>query len=511
MIAFVWGADAAYWATPARIGEILMGSFLAVVLARRSMPASASPVAPVAFAVLAVCIVAFPSSGGPAYGGALPLVAIVSAGLIVGLQVPGRLRRVFETEFFVWVGSVSYGLYLFHWPIFLIIHPDRLSWPGPLIFVARIAVTLVVTVASYELLEQPIRTAGGLRPKVTFTTAGISTAVVVAVAVVAVPASLGDYWNPDDDVVEAVAIEVTDTPLAGLAAAPTADALPPVVTSSVIPAAPIDDAPIGTGDGDAAPVPSSSPSTASTTPPTSDPGPEPEPEPLPPLTRPVRIVVTGDSTAEALGTGLVQWAAAHPDLAQVDVVSAPGCGFLLGGERRTGDTVAPIEGCDRWINEFVYPTIERAEPDVVVSMVSSWDIIDRRWETDELLTPFDAPYASRLDTDYEQFVTDVFDRGATRFAFVRHPIQDVYWLPAADAQEDPARHDVLYGVYDRLAGVEERVDVVALDRWFSERGLDRSEEARPDGIHLAPEASARISEEFLGEALIRVALGVYEP
>ncbi len=226
------------------------------------------------------------------------------------------------------------------------------------------------------------------------------------------------------------------------------------------------------------------------------------------MIRPVRIVVTGDSTAEALGTGLVQWAAENPDLAQVEVVSAPGCGFLRGGERRTGDTIEPIEGCDRWINEFVYPTIDRAEPDVVVSMVSSWDIIDRRWDTDELLSPLDADFAARLATDYERLVGDSFDLGATRFAFVRHPIQDVYWLPTADAQEDPARHAVLYGVYDRLAGANDRVDVVALDQWFTERGLDRSEAARPDGIHLTPEAATEISSAFLGEALVRVALGL---
>ncbi len=68
------------------------------------------------------------------------------------------------------------------------------------------------------------------------------------------------------------------------------------------------------------------------------------PAPLPALARPVRIVVIGDSTAKAFGTGLVNWAAEHPELAQVEVVAAPGCGFLVGGERRTGDTVGTDRG-----------------------------------------------------------------------------------------------------------------------------------------------------------------------
>jgi len=517
VIAAVWGADAAYWATPARLSEILMGALLAVYLTGRPVPERIAPVAPLALGVLLVCIVLFPASGGPAYRGALPLVAVVSAALVMGLQAPGPLRRLLAVGGLVWIGRVSYGLYLFHWPVFVVLDADRVGVSGPALFTIRIVVTLVITVASYELLERPIRSGRRVAPGVTFSTAAMSTAAVFAIVMVSVPSGAGDYWNPDADLVEAASIEVSEAPLvAPLSAADptrTGDgasdhaATNDGTVPADDPAAPLDPA----DDPAAAPVTSldSTPAvvaTPGTSPPTAAP-PTTEP-PIPELIRPVRIVVTGDSTAEALGTGLVQWAAANPDIAQVEVVSAPGCGFLRGGERRTGDTIAPIEGCDRWIDEFVYPTIRRAEPDVVVSMVSSWDIIDRRWDTEQLLTPLDADFRTRLVADYERLVDDAFDRGATRFAFVRHPIQDVYWLPAADAQEDPARHAVLYDTYDRLAASDERVDVVALDRWFSEQGLDRSEEARPDGIHLAPDAAASISAAYLGEALVRVALGL---
>ncbi len=37
LIAFVWGGDAAYWATPARLAEILFGAWLAVALAGGSL------------------------------------------------------------------------------------------------------------------------------------------------------------------------------------------------------------------------------------------------------------------------------------------------------------------------------------------------------------------------------------------------------------------------------------------------------------------------------------------
>ena len=45
----------------------------------------------------------------------------------------------------------------------------------------------------------------------------------------------------------------------------------------------------------------------------------------------VRILVVGDSTAEATGHGLITWAAANPALAQVSLQVREGCGVVLGG------------------------------------------------------------------------------------------------------------------------------------------------------------------------------------
>lgn len=503
IIALVWGADAAYWATPARIAEIIIGAALATLLAGRAAPERIAPLAPIALLALTVCIVTFPSAGGPAYAGALPLVAVASAALVLGLQVPGPLRRLLEHDGIVWVGKVSYGLYLFHWPIFVLVHPDRFDWPGPLLFVVRLMLTLAVTIVSYELIEQPIRGYRGNGPRLTFTTAAVSTVAVAAVAAVLVPSGIGEYWNPDADTAEAAAIEVTDEPLVDLTAT-TAPTAPPAAAATTEP----DDTgvPTATSPADGLDAP-----TTTVPPSTGVPAATPADLPLPELSRPVRILVTGDSTAKAFGTGLVNWAAANPDLAQVEVVGAPGCGFLTGGERRTGDTIEPIEGCDRWLERFVYPEVERLRPDVVVAMVTSWDLVDRRWDGEVLLTPFDAEFATRLETDYRTLLTSLETAGAGRVALVRHPIPDPYWLPRIDAQEDPARHQVIYDLYAHLADEDDLVEVVALDRWLADVGLDRSEEMRPDGVHPTPDAATDVSERYLGDRLVRIALGVPQP
>ncbi|NNE10870.1 MAG: acyltransferase family protein, partial [Ilumatobacter sp.] len=432
---------------------------------------------------------------------ALPLVAVGSSALILALQRPSGLRHVLSHDAPVWVGKISYGLYLFHWPVFVLIHPDRLDWGAGAIFAVRIVVTSAITIVSYELLEQPIRLQASRRPPITFAAAGLSTAALVVLAVSVVPGRLGEYWQADPVAAEAAAIEVSAVPLGALLAPAAADDTGSTgSTASTTPAAETvvtTTRPPSTEASDVT-VPVTTPSA-------------PVIPPLPELSRPVRIVVTGDSTAEAFGVGLVNWAAANPTLAQVETVTAPGCGFLEGGERRTGDTIAPIEGCDGWVDEFLYPEIERLQPDVVMAMVSSWDIVDRRWDTVELLTPFDDGFRTRLERDYADLVDALAEHGAFRIAFVRHPIPDPFWLPAADAQEDPVRHQVIYDVYDDLAAADPLVDVVMLDRWMTVEGLDRSEDVRPDGIHPTPESATAVSEAYLGEQLLRVALGLDRP
>ena len=59
-----------------------------------------------------------------------------------------------------WLGAISYGVYLWHWPIFYVLDAGRLGlspWP---LFAVRTAVTIAVATASYLLVEQPIRRRG---------------------------------------------------------------------------------------------------------------------------------------------------------------------------------------------------------------------------------------------------------------------------------------------------------------------------------------------------------------
>jgi peptidoglycan/LPS O-acetylase OafA/YrhL len=504
VIAQVWGPDAAYWATPARLGEILVGAWLATASAGRTVDRRYAPLAPAALVALAAAVVLFPTVGGPAYEGALPLVAVTSAALIFGLQADGHVRDALSWRPLVGLGLMSYGVYLYHWPIFVVLDADRVGFAGAPLVVVRLAVTMAVSFASYRLLEQPIRRTRRREFGPTLLWSGVATVSIAVAAVVVVPASLGDYWRIDDDVAQAAAIEVVDVPLTAA----------PVSTVAVVPAEPVQaigngDVPDSTTPG--APstttgAPSAPETTATTTAPT--PTTVATIPPLPELARPMRVLVTGDSTAAAVGTGVVSWAAAHPDLAEAEVVAAPGCGFVMGGERAHGDTTVSNESCDGWVQAQLLPAVERTRPDLVVVMVTSWDIIGHRWDDGPLLTPMDPEFRSRIESAYAALVDDVTAAGAGRLAFVRHPIPDSWWLGNVD-DDEIARHEVMYETYEDLADqAPDRVAVIGLERWFTEQGLDDDEAVRPDGVHLDPDVAADVLERYLGEQIVRAALGM---
>ena len=65
--------------------------------------------------------------------------------------------RILAIRPLLWIGTRSYGLYLFHWPIYQIIRKVAgvpLTWQQ---FVGAMAVTVVITELSYRFLEMPIR------------------------------------------------------------------------------------------------------------------------------------------------------------------------------------------------------------------------------------------------------------------------------------------------------------------------------------------------------------------
>lgn len=93
------------------------------------------------------------------YRGGFFLTAILSAIVIaVVWGDPGSLLgRILASRPLVAVGIVSYGLYLWHWPVYVALNHDRTGLDGPLLLTLRVGVTALLAAASYRFVEEPIR------------------------------------------------------------------------------------------------------------------------------------------------------------------------------------------------------------------------------------------------------------------------------------------------------------------------------------------------------------------
>ena len=96
------------------------------------------------------------------YRGGILLTALASALLIVGAAAPGTLLgRLLETPALRWIGSRSYSIYLWHWPVFILTRPGfDLDLPALPVRAGQVIITFALAELSYRWIETPVRRDG---------------------------------------------------------------------------------------------------------------------------------------------------------------------------------------------------------------------------------------------------------------------------------------------------------------------------------------------------------------
>ena len=85
-----------------------------------------------------------------------PLAASLATGaLIVCLQGPSLFANVLSLAPIRYTGKISYGLYLYHWPIFILGESWKIHTPFHLYAVALIALIFAIAALSFEFVEKP--------------------------------------------------------------------------------------------------------------------------------------------------------------------------------------------------------------------------------------------------------------------------------------------------------------------------------------------------------------------
>ena len=449
-----------YYGTDTRAQALFVGILLAGIVHRygpprtprgRNLLVAGGYVSAIAFGV-AVFTISEKTGWMFDYGGFL-VVAFVAGAMVLALSQPakGPLHWFFGWAPVRWLGKVSYGLYLFHWPIYLVvIKPDRIKTNGG--FALGLLLTVAAAGASYHLIEKPIqqRRMPFLGRRVQPWPAAFGASVVV------------------------IAI------LAGLLAV---NATKPAEVRQVLIAA------AGSTQPGGAPGAGGALGAAGE----------------------LRVLVVGDSVSVQVGEALIAWAQKHPGKIVVYNKAHLGCIVARYGDKRVpGGDEGPVgDLCSAW-NEPVLPeklsdpdviswvtTVTTFRPDVVIGHITPWDVTDRR-------VPSLGPDWTHVgNADFDDYATREY-RLATQVltATGAHMI----WLNGAHLnreitpQNDPARIDRLNEIA-AAATTGLRVRFADYPGFVGPIGSTRETQIRRDGVHLSDRGRVEVAEWLAGEIL----------
>lgn len=439
------GYDRFYYGTDARAAELLVGVALALVFARwHPSRVFRYPVARVASRVAAMAaLTALPimavvfRNGSPAYqhGGALAVAALTAVLIVGALEGRNRAAQALSARPLVWLGAISYGVYLYHFPIFAL---SGTHW-GPLhglsLSLTQFTASVLVAAASYRLIEQPV-----MRHRLFRTPRAIGRAWAGAVAVVLL--LIGSLVVADPAVRYARAGSAFDYP---------ASKVPPPAL-----------------------------------PPAADTGP-----------RPLRVLVTGDSTGEVIANALARYERAHPNSLTVLDLTRPGCPITVVHLIRhyQGERGQNVDACGPW--PLVFPgEVRRFRPDVSLVFLSMME------QADQMLTPssgwsnvLEPSWRAHQDHDFGTLVDALTGTGGpVLWADVPYMKfqADLPWI-----SDTPQRTDALNALFRQVAGEHPRVTILDY-AWRLNRPdhvVDRS--IRPDGIHMTDHAADALLASWL--------------
>ncbi len=159
--------------------------------------------------------------------GGFALQAITTVAVLVAATSPTAVAGALSWRPLRAIGLVSYGLYVYHWPVFLTLDADRTGLSRVPLFGLRLLVTVAMTLASYYLLEKPIRRGLVLRTYAVRLVTPLAVLAVVGAAIIVTvdpPASTVAYANanPADFVPRVVDIVPVETPMTVLSPGPVA-------------------------------------------------------------------------------------------------------------------------------------------------------------------------------------------------------------------------------------------------------------------------------------------------
>ena len=460
-----------YMNTGARAHSLLIGAAAAAFT--RQLPdgslrggRTARWLAPLAVMIAAAIVVSAEDNSVWLFRWGFPLFAVAMTVVVVA-AADGVGERLLGSRPLRWIGDRSYGLYLWHWPIFLLLSADRVHLSGVWLDFIRVLMSLAAAHLSLQYLEEPIRSRRWLRVRAAPIVLALSMVGVVALALVVVP----------DATAGPSATVITLPPVA-----PTSSTDAPVITPDTL-------APSGTANtADTIDTVAAIDTTA---------------VPAAPV-GPVRVLVAGDSTAVQLGEALVLYAASHPDEIVAGSAAFPGCGLSASDDGRlhqfTNEQGQPdvlsLKAC---VSEWaaIVRRVPEEQIDIVLVNIGAWDAVDMLLADGRVVSVADPVGGALIAEAYRAFVDDVESAGGA-VVWVTPPDADLQWDRVDSPLDDPARWAALRTIIQSLP-----VEQINLPGWLAEQELS-GPDGRPDGVHLADGVNTEFVATVVAPTLVRL-------
>ena len=172
----------AYYSPFNRFWELLIGAILAVVMLRRTPSEKASKLQH-GLAILGLALVLFTMFGldeSSKFPGWNALAPTIGAALMIGSGAHTfTARRIFSLRPIVWIGLISFPLYLWHWPLLTFARIIASTTPSAGVRFGAVILAVLLSWATYRLIEKPLR----FHPRVKIIT-GALVASMIAVGLV---------------------------------------------------------------------------------------------------------------------------------------------------------------------------------------------------------------------------------------------------------------------------------------------------------------------------------------
>ncbi|HQR33341.1 MAG TPA: acyltransferase family protein [Blastocatellia bacterium] len=154
-----YAPTAAFYLAPSRTWELLLGAMLAM----KMFPPLSSQALRTAFAAVGLVLISLavalltPHSPFP---GAYALLPCLGTFLVIyaGMGGQNAVGRLLSTRWLVFIGLISYSLYLWHWPLIVFAELYRVRDITTSEAWVIIAVSVLLAIASWKFVEQPFRT-----------------------------------------------------------------------------------------------------------------------------------------------------------------------------------------------------------------------------------------------------------------------------------------------------------------------------------------------------------------